>query len=118
MDFRFSRKNRLTKWETIRAVLKRGRSVSGRIVRIYWLERPSPAAQDLVKKTRLAVIVKRAARESAAERNRSKRIVREFFRLHQNQLSSRLDVAVIVLHKLSDDRDLGKELKGLFARVK
>ena len=64
---------------------------------------------------RLGVVVKKEV-GPATYRNRSKRYIREFFRLHKDQINGSLDLIVMVKRgaKISRYRETEEELRGLF----
>ena len=92
----FTRHSRLKTRRAFRVVLDNGRSRAGRTAVVY--AHPSPASQH-----RLGLIVSRRV-GSAVVRNRLKRIARELFRQHRNQLqaSSPLDFVVIAKRRAAN----------------
>jgi len=65
---------------------------------------------------RLGVVVKKEV-GPATYRNRAKRYLREFFRLHKHQIEGSFDLIIMVKRgcRISRYREAEEELKGLFA---
>ena len=100
---RFFRNQRLVKTVEIRAVLNSKRSVATAGFVVKWRERGKGE-----KKSRLCIVVRKKDVGSAAERNRARRLVREFFRLHSGNFQEVVDL-VIQVRKLEVDKYEGVE---------
>ncbi len=107
-SFRFNRKERITEPQDFRRVMKLGRKHSSRNFRLFFQES---------EKTfhRLGIVVKKET-GSAAFRNRMKRYIREFFRLHKHKINGSYDIILMIKRGCSFDRyqEAEKELRGLF----
>ena len=87
--YRFCKTSRLLKKKDFDAVLRRGKRLFGSYFSLCF----QPTQSD---KTRLGIIMRKPIIRLAVNRNRAKRMVREAFRLRQDQLQG-LDVVVISL---------------------
>ena len=70
-------------------------------------------------KNRLGIVISRRVLKNAADRNRLKRQIREFFRLNKSDFQSCFDLIVRVVdgHKLLETNNLGYVLNRLFKRA-
>jgi len=107
-SFRFSKKERITEPQDFRRVMRLGRKYSSRNFRLFIQEG---------EKTfhRLGIVVKKET-GPAAFRNRMKRYIREFFRLHKHKIKGSYDIILMIKRGCSFDRyqEAEKELRGLF----
>ena len=89
MSLRFSKTQRLCKPYEIRRVLTTGRkvNVSGFVIR--WRVRES-----LVSPSRICVTVRKKEVRKAVHRNRIRRLVKEFFRLHSQEFVQPVDMVI------------------------
>jgi len=105
---RFSKKERITEPQDFRRVMRLGRKYSSRNFRLFIQEG---------EKTfhRLGIVVKKET-GPAAFRNRMKRYIREFFRLHKHKIKGSYDIILMIKRGCSFDRyqEAEKELRGLF----
>lgn len=97
--------HRIKKAREFREVLAKGRKVEGEYLRFYFY------AKEQSANGRLGVSVRRNL-GSAVARNRSKRLVKEAFRLHGSQLPPGADLIVAVTKNLSGMKL--KEVEGIF----
>jgi ribonuclease P protein component len=69
---------------------------------------------------RIGITVTTKVHKRAVERNRFKRVVREFFRENFQELKQSADIVVIALNEVCnlDNRQLNLELKNLFSKAK
>ena len=109
----FPKTERLKRTSEFRHVLKNARSVREDGVSLYFLEN-SP-----VRSSRLGVVVSRRVFKHATDRNRAKRIVREFFRLKQTEFRASFDFVVRFIEgsKSFNQNDLWNILTRLFERA-
>ncbi len=107
--FRFTKKERIADPQDFRRVMKSGKRL------------PSKSFILFIQKNenqfhRLGIVVKKEI-GLAAYRNRVKRYLREFFRLHKEQIKGSFDLIFLVKKgcNLQRYRDVEKELRGLLA---
>ena len=107
-SFGFTKKERITEPQDFRRVMKLGRRRSSRNFVIFVQE--SKRAFH-----RLGIVVKKEI-GPAAFRNRMKRYIREFFRLHKHKIKGSYDMILMIKKGCSFDRyqEAEKELRGLF----
>jgi len=107
-SFRFTKKERITEPQDFRRVMKLGRRNSSRNFMLFIQES---------EKTfhRLGIVVKKEV-GPAAFRNRMKRYIREFFRLHKHKIKGSYDIILMIKKGCSFNRyqEAEKELRGLF----
>jgi len=107
-SFRFRKKERITEPQDFRKVMRSGRRRSSCNFKLFIQES---------EKTfhRLGIVVKKEI-GPAAFRNRMKRYIREFFRLHKHEMKGSYDVILMIKKGCSFDRYQAaeKELRGLF----
>ena len=96
---------RIKKTREFREVLAKGRKVEGEHLQFYFY------VKDQSANSRLGVSVRRSL-GSAVARNRSKRLVKEAFRLHGSQLPPGADLIVAVAKNLAGMKL--KEVEGIF----
>jgi ribonuclease P protein component len=96
---------RIRKTREFREILAKGRKVGGEYLQFFF------SCKDVPTNTRLGVSLRRNL-GSAVVRNRSKRLVREVFRLHEGQLPHGTDLIVAVVKDLSGMKL--KEVEGIF----
>ena len=109
----FSKAERLKQPAEFRGILRNARSIRENGVSLYFLENAS------TNKNRLGVVVSKRIFKRAVDRNRVKRITREFFRSNKPKLQANFDFVVKIIDgsKLFDDNNLEKSLNHLFHRV-
>ena len=107
-SFSFTKKERITYPQEFRRVMKLGRRISSRNFILF------------IKKNenlfhRLGIVVKKEI-GPATFRNRMKRYIREFFRLHKHQIKGSYDIILMVKKGCSFNRyqEAEEELRGLF----
>jgi len=107
-SFRFSKKERITQPQEFRKVMKFGRRTSSRNLILFVNETERSFH-------RLGVVVKKEI-GPAAFRNRMKRYVREFFRLHKRQVKGSYDIILMIKKGCSFNRyqEAENELRSLF----
>ena len=107
-SFRFTKKERITEPQDFRRVMNLGKKSSSRNFMLFVQES---------EKTfhRLGIVVKKEI-GPAAFRNRMKRYIREFFRLHKHEITGSYDIILMTKRGCSFDRyqKAEKELRGLF----
>lgn len=109
--YKFSKSSRLLKKKDFDVVLRRGQRLFGKYFSLCYQTTQSDVA-------RLGIIMRKQIIRLAVDRNRAKRMVREAFRLRQDQLQG-LDIVVISL-KNNDkvgNRELLACLNRLFDKV-
>ncbi len=107
-SFRFTKKERITQPQDFRRVMKSGRRHTSRNFILFILKN---------EKTfhRLGIVVKKEI-GPATYRNRMKRYLREFFRLHKHQIKGSYDIILMAKKGclFRGYQEAEKELKGLF----
>jgi ribonuclease P protein component len=109
----FPKTERLRRAEEFRDAIRNSRVFREDGVLLYC----SPAKESGIN--RLGILVSRRAIKRATERNRIKRLIREFFRMHKKQFSASFDLIVRILgsDKLLELNNLEIVLNQLFARA-
>jgi ribonuclease P protein component len=106
-SFKFTKKERITEPQDFRRVMRSGRRLSSRNFVLFMKEG---------EKTfhRLGIVVKKET-GPAVFRNRMKRYIREFFRLHKHKIKGSYDLILMIKKGCSFDRyqEAEKELRGL-----
>ena len=117
MNFSFKKENRLTTPEQIRSVLKSPRRLKGDGFVLRW--RFVGEAVPLCGGTpRFCISVSRGVAKSAVARNRIRRLVKEFLRLHKTMINQKVEAIVqVVDYKLFSYNKIEKELKLLFQKA-
>ncbi|NWG04026.1 MAG: ribonuclease P protein component [Syntrophaceae bacterium] len=107
-SFRFTKKQRITYPQDFRRVMKLGRRLSSQNF-VLFLKRNDHLFH------RLGVVIKKEI-GPATFRNRMKRYLREFFRLHRHQIKGSYDIILMVKKGCSINRyqEAEEELKKLF----
>jgi len=107
-SFRFNKKERITEPQDFRRVMRLGRKHSSRSFKLF-IEEGGKTFH------RLGIVTKKEI-GPAAFRNRMKRYVREFFRLHKHRIRGSYDIILLMKRGCSFDRyqEAEKELRGLF----
>jgi ribonuclease P protein component len=107
-SFRFRKKERVTQPQDFRRVMKLGGRKSSRDF-ILFIDKSENTFH------RLGIVVKKEV-GSAAFRNRVKRYIREFFRLHKHQIKGSYDIILMVKKGCSLNRyeEAEEELRRLF----
>jgi len=108
----FPRSQRLREAADFRTVIKGGRSVEEKGILLYVRE-ASERSQP-----RLGILASRRVVKRAVDRNRLKRVVREYFRLNNNRLLGGFDLVIRAIRysKLLENKDLRQILSRLFRR--
>lgn len=106
--FRFTKKERITQPQDFRTVMKFGRRVSSRSF-ILFIQKNENAFH------RLGIVIKKEV-GPATFRNRLKRYVREFFRLHHHRIKGSYDIILMIKKggSLNGYREAEEELRRLF----
>jgi ribonuclease P protein component len=107
-SFKFTKKERITQPQEFRRVMKLGRRISSRNFILFVKKGENPFH-------RLGIVVKKEM-GPATLRNRMKRYLREFFRLHKYQIKGSYDIILMVKKGCSVNRyrEAEEELRGLF----
>jgi ribonuclease P protein component len=107
-SFRFTKKERIAQPQDFRKVMKLGKRISSRNFILFLLKS---------EKTfhRLGIVAKKEI-GPASFRNRMKRYIREFFRLHKRQIKGSYDIILMTKKGCSLNRyqEAEQELRGLF----
>jgi ribonuclease P protein component len=105
--FRFTGEERITYPQDFRRVMKFGRRLQSKNLILFILQNENQFH-------RLGMVVKKEI-GPATYRNRIKRYLREFFRLHKHQIAGSFDMILMVKKGCSIHhyRELEEELKGL-----
>ncbi|MGQ9645716.1 MAG: ribonuclease P protein component [Thermodesulfobacteriota bacterium] len=106
--FRFTKKERIQHPLEFRKIMKGGKRVQSKHFVLFFLE-------NQLGFHRLGIVVKKEI-GPATYRNRIKRYLREFFRLHKAELKGSLDIILLARKPdvLRNFREVEEELKGLF----
>ena len=109
----FRKSERLRSAREFRSVLRKGSSLRGGGIALYYSKR------SLSGGSRLGIIVGRRVFRSAVKRNRAKRIVREFFRLRKYNFQPGFDIVVKFMDSINslETHNLGQVLIRLFERA-
>ena len=109
----FPKTERLKKPSDFRNVLKNSQVVCENGVCLY------VSKNSALKASRFGVIIKRSVLKHATDRNRAKRISREFFRLRKAEFGNNFDLIVRIndSSKLFQQNNLRKTLAHLFSRA-
>ena len=109
----FPKDERLKRSEDFRRIVRNSRTVREGGVALYW------SAKEMEDKSRFGVLVSRKALRRAVDRNRAKRIAREFFRMNKKFFSQKGDFIIrIVDGRLLESKNLNTILSELFNRAK
>ena len=108
----FPKTERLKRTSEFRYILKHTHSIREEGVSLYFSENIS------ANKSRLGIVVSRRVFKHASDRNRVKRIAREFFRLTKSKLARNFDFVVRIVdgYKLFENNKLQIILTHLFER--
>jgi ribonuclease P protein component len=106
-SFRFTKKERITQPQEFRRVMKLGRRISSQNFILFIKKSEKPFH-------RLGIVVKKEI-GPATFRNRMKRYIREFFRLHKYQIKGFYNIVLMVKKGCSVNRyqEVEEELRGL-----
>ncbi len=107
-SFRLRKKERITEPLDFRRIMRLGRRRSSGSFKLF-VQKSDSAFH------RLGIVVKKDT-GTAAFRNRMKRYIREFFRLHKHEIKGCYDFVLMIQKGCSFDRyqEAEKELRGLF----
>jgi len=107
-SFRFTKKERIRQPQDFRRVIKGGRRIPSRNF-ILFIQKNENTFH------RLGIVVKKEI-GPATFRNRMKRYIREFFRLHKHQIKGSYDIILMIKKGCSLNRyqEAEEELRGLF----
>ena len=107
-SFRFTKKERIAQPQDFRKVMRLGRRISSRSFTLFIKKNENAF-------NRLGIVVKKEI-GPAAFRNRVKRYVREFFRLHKHKIKNSNDIILMVKKGCSLNRyqEAEEELRELF----
>jgi ribonuclease P protein component len=107
-SFRFTKKERITQPQDFRRVMKLGRRISSRNFVLFMLKNENTFH-------RLGIVTKKEV-GLATFRNRMKRYIREFFRLHKHQIQGSCDMILMIKKGCSINRyqEAEKELRRMF----
>lgn len=87
-------RGRLSRSEDFARVYRTGRSVANKYLVLYYFERPSPGALEVVGEPRVGFSVSKRL-GTAVDRNRIKRVLREAFRANRQSLRGNMDFVLI-----------------------
>ena len=106
--FRFPRNERIVEPQDFRRVMRFGKRLPSKNFVLFIRKNHNPFH-------RLGIVVKKEV-GLATYRNRIRRYLREFFRLHKNQIKGSYDLVLLVKKGciISRYREAEEELKGLF----
>lgn len=110
---KFPKKRRLLKRQDFLNAERRGKKIRGKCLTVVWVQREAGL-------TRVGLIVSRKV-GNAVVRNRLKRLMREYFRNHCEQLPCSLDLVFIARKgavNLVDNPSFLREIQGLVANLK
>ncbi len=109
----FPKTSRLKLASDFRGLLKNGKSSRQNGIAVYFKESDQ-------KKSRLGIIVSKRILKRAVDRNRAKRLIREFFRREKNHFNSNFDFLIRLYQSdnLLESNNLHKYLKALLHTVK
>lgn len=107
-SFRFTRKERIASPQDFKRGMKLGKRFSSKSFLIF-----SRKNEEAIH--RLGLVVKKEI-GPATYRNRIKRYLREFFRLHKDQIKGSFDIIILVKRgcTVRQYREAEEELRGLF----
>jgi len=107
-SFRFTKRERMTQPQDFRRVMKFGRKVSSQNFILFTQKNENTFH-------RLGIVVKKEI-GPATFRNRMKRYIREFFRLHKHQIKGSYDIILMIKKGCSLNRyqEAEEELRRLF----
>ncbi|MBI4388476.1 MAG: ribonuclease P protein component [Candidatus Omnitrophica bacterium] len=109
------RGERLTTSCEIRSVLKSQNRVCTDGITLAWGLRKDTALSH----SRFCVVIGKKAVKNAVQRNRLRRIAKEFFRLHKNKLRFSIDVVAQISDcNLFGDKELSELLKVIFKKAR
>ena len=110
----FPKAERLRRSEEFGNLIRNSRTIRENGVTLYVSQNKS------MPQSRLGILVSRRAMKRAVDRNRAKRVIREFFRTHKEKFSSHFDIIVRVIDSsnLLERNNLGNILNRLFVRAK
>lgn len=114
-DFKSERVARLSSKADIERAVKRGERCRVGFFSVRWIERQGGVAEE---PSRFCVAIGRQQAKRAVDRNRLKRLVREFVRLNRRSIRKGLDVAILANRfKYMSYKELESEMKELFRRA-
>jgi ribonuclease P protein component len=108
-QYRFTKKERIIDPQDFRGVMKSGKKIPSKSFILFFQKNENPFH-------RLGIVVKKEV-GPATYRNRIKRYLREFFRLHKGFIKGSFDLIILVRKGCGIERyrDAEEELKRLFA---
>jgi len=107
-SFGFTKKERITQPQDFRRVMRLGRKISSRDFILFFQKNES-------RVHRLGIVAKKEI-GPATFRNKIRRYIREFFRLHKHQIKGSYDIVLMIKKGCSVNRyqQAEEELRGLF----
>ena len=98
-----AKSNRLTRSSQLYYVLNQGKKVNNKWLTLSFVEKDSRDgnASKSCDINKLGIIIKKKTFKKTVERNKFKRIVREYFRTHKGLFKNYFDI-VICIHKTPD----------------
>ena len=107
MAYKLTRASRILKLSEYRTIFENGKMVKNK----YWQIIAQNVRDD---RARLGIIVSKKIYNLAVDRNRLKRIVKEVFRLEQNNFKNWCFIVMVKKSKLTQNSILYSELTNLF----
>ena len=108
----FPKENRLRKSYEFLEIFKKGRSVREKNIALYFRKKT-------LNENRFGIVVSRKAMPRAVDRNRVKRVTREFFRLKRTSSSQEHDIVIRLIgpFKALENKELRSILEILFTKA-
>src|SRR3990167_1673216 len=110
----FSKTERLRRSEEFGNLIRNSRTIRENGVTLYVSQNES------MPQSRLGILVSRRAMKRVVDRNRAKRVIREFFRAEKGNFLEHIDLVVRIVDgsNLLERNNLGNILNRLFVRAK